>query len=74
MCGSWAPILRAGPQAKIPRGLGVGGARAAEWCRIQGVSGTLSGNAGTQGTQGSSLRLNYQEGRLTFFGGGSVSR
>ena len=32
-------------------------------------SGTLSANAGTQGQQGGSARLNYQEGRLTFFGG-----
>ena len=38
-----------------------------------GLSGTLSGNTGTQGTQGSSLRVNYQEGRLTFFGGGAVN-
>ena len=34
-----------------------------------GLSGTLSANAGTQGQQGGSARLNYQEGRLTFFGG-----
>ena len=38
-----------------------------------GLSGTLSGNAGTRGTQGSSLRLNYQDGRLTIFGGGSAN-
>jgi hypothetical protein len=39
-----------------------------------GLSGTLSANAGTQGQQGGSARLNYQEGRFTFFGGGSGSR
>ena len=38
-----------------------------------GLSGTFSGNAGTQGTQGTSLRVNYQEGRLTFFGGAAAS-
>ena len=38
-----------------------------------GLSGTLSGNAGTRGSQGSSLRLNFQDGRLTIFGGGSVN-
>lgn len=34
-----------------------------------GLSGTLTANTGTQGTHGGSGRINYQEGRLTFFGG-----
>jgi hypothetical protein len=36
-----------------------------------GLSGSLSANSGTQGSNGASARLNYQEGRLTFFGGGT---
>ena len=39
-----------------------------------GLSGTVSANAGTKGQQGGSVRLNYQEGRFTFFGGTSLSR
>jgi hypothetical protein len=38
-----------------------------------GLSGSLSANSGTQGQNGGSARLNYQEGRVTFFGGGSLS-
>jgi outer membrane receptor for ferrienterochelin and colicin len=37
-----------------------------------GLSGSLSANSGTQGQNGGSARLNYQEGRVTFFGGGSL--
>lgn len=35
-----------------------------------GFSGSGSANVGTRGTQNVSTRLNYQRGRLTFFGGG----
>jgi hypothetical protein len=38
-----------------------------------GLSGSLSANSGTQGQNGGSARLNYQEGRVTFFGGASMS-
>jgi outer membrane cobalamin receptor len=38
-----------------------------------GLSGSLSANSGTQGSNGASARLNYQEGRLTFFGGLSLN-
>lgn len=37
-----------------------------------GLSGSLSANAGTLGTQNASGRVNYQEGMLTLFGGASV--
>src|SRR5690606_40193198 len=37
-----------------------------------GLSGSLSANAGTLGTQNVSGRVNYQEGRLTLFGGALV--
>jgi hypothetical protein len=35
-----------------------------------GLSGSVAANAGTRGSQSLSNRLNYQRGRLTFFGGG----
>jgi hypothetical protein len=38
-----------------------------------GLSGSLSANSGTQGQNGGSARLNYQEGPVTFFGGLSMS-
>jgi hypothetical protein len=37
------------------------------------MSGSVSLNAGTRGTQGASGRLNYQIGQVTFFGGGSLN-
>ena len=38
-----------------------------------GLSGNVSANGSTRGSRGFTGRLAYQKGRLTFFGGGSVS-
>jgi Outer membrane protein beta-barrel family len=38
-----------------------------------GLSGNLSANGSTRGSRGFNGRLAYQKGRLTFFGGGSLS-
>lgn len=38
-----------------------------------GLSGNLSLNTGTRGRNGASGRLNYQEGRVTLFGGASMN-
>jgi outer membrane receptor protein involved in Fe transport len=38
-----------------------------------GLSGNLSGNASSRGSRGFNGRLNYQRGRLTFFGGAGLN-